>query len=113
MARVLPKKDFAPFVICFVSSWFLLARARLREMLRRVSSVAILVAAVWVTFSPALGFSFLNWDDNLVILDNAALARLGRMEDARRVNAQAAQVAAIQGDRDLSVQITARGRAYR
>lgn len=43
----------------------------------------------------------------------AALAGIGRLDDARRINAQAAQVALAQGDRELSVQITARGRAYR
>jgi tetratricopeptide (TPR) repeat protein len=43
----------------------------------------------------------------------AALASIGRIEDARRVNAQAARVAAEQGDRELSVQITARGQSYR
>ena len=40
----------------------------------------------------------------------AALARLGRMEEARRTNADAARLAAAQGDRELSAQITARGR---
>ena len=43
----------------------------------------------------------------------ATLANIGRMEDARRFNAQAARLAAEQGDRELSVQITARGQAYR
>ena len=45
-------------------------------MLRR-RLIAILIAAVWVTFAPAVGFSFLNWDDNLVIVENAALAQPG------------------------------------
>ena len=43
----------------------------------------------------------------------AALAAIGRMADAREVNARAAAVATAQGDHDLAVQITARGRAYR
>ena len=43
----------------------------------------------------------------------ATLANIGRMEDARRFNAQAALVAAEHGDHELSVQITARGQAYR
>jgi hypothetical protein len=50
---------------------------RLRDMLRRAASIAILIAAVWVTFAPAIDFSFLNWDDNLVIVDNAALGQPG------------------------------------
>jgi tetratricopeptide (TPR) repeat protein len=43
----------------------------------------------------------------------ASLAGIGRMSDAREFNARAAAVATAQGDRDLAVQITARGRAYR
>ena len=39
-----------------------------------------------------------------------ALARLARLEEARRTNAEAARLAAAQGDRELSVQIAARGR---
>ena len=48
-------------------------------MIRRAATIAILIAAVWVTFAPAVGFSFLNWDDNLVIVDNAALTQPGVM----------------------------------
>jgi tetratricopeptide (TPR) repeat protein len=43
----------------------------------------------------------------------AALAMNGRVAEAVAVNANAAALAAAQGDRDLAVQITARGRAYR
>jgi predicted Zn-dependent protease len=43
----------------------------------------------------------------------ASLAGIGRMADAREINARAVAVAMAQGERDLAVQITARGRAYR
>jgi Flp pilus assembly protein TadD len=43
----------------------------------------------------------------------ATLAAIGRLDDARRYNAQAAEVARAQGDGDLAVQIKARGRGYR
>ena len=43
----------------------------------------------------------------------AALAANGRLEEARATNARAAALASAQGDRDLAVQITARGRGYR
>ena len=43
----------------------------------------------------------------------AALAINDRAAEAITVNAKAAALAAAQGDRDLAVQITARGRAYR
>lgn len=43
----------------------------------------------------------------------AALAANGRMAEARGASARAAAVAEAQGDRELAVQITARGRAYR
>ena len=36
-------------------------------MLRRAAPIAILIAAIWVTFSPALTFSFLNWDHDVVV----------------------------------------------
>ena len=42
-----------------------------------------------------------------------ALAANGRLAEARAANAKAAALAAQQGDKDLAVQITARGRAYR
>jgi len=42
-----------------------------------------------------------------------ALAANGRMAEARATNVRAAALAAAAGDRDLAVQITARGRAYR
>jgi len=43
----------------------------------------------------------------------AALAANGRVAEARTTNARAAAMAEAQGDRELAVQITARGRAYR
>jgi tetratricopeptide (TPR) repeat protein len=43
----------------------------------------------------------------------ASLAAIGRMMDAREINARAAAVATAQGDRELALQITARGRAFR
>lgn len=43
----------------------------------------------------------------------AALAANGRLADAITTNARAAAAAAAQGDADLAVQITARGRVYR
>ena len=43
----------------------------------------------------------------------AALAANGRLVEAATVNARAAALATAQGDRDLAVQITARGRLYR
>ena len=43
----------------------------------------------------------------------AALAINDRPAEAITINAKAAALAAAQGDRDLAVQITARGRAYR
>jgi hypothetical protein len=43
----------------------------------------------------------------------ASLAAIGRMADAREINQRAAAVATAQGDRELAVQIAARGRAYR
>ena len=43
----------------------------------------------------------------------AALALNDRPTEAISINAKAAALAAAQGDRDLAVQITARGRAYR
>jgi protein O-mannosyl-transferase len=43
----------------------------------------------------------------------ASLAAIGRIADARGLNARAAAVATAQGDRDLAVQTTARGSAYR
>ena len=43
----------------------------------------------------------------------AALAVNDRMAEAIAINARAAALATAQGDRDLAVQITARGRAYR
>jgi hypothetical protein len=43
----------------------------------------------------------------------AALAINNRAAEAITINAKAAALAAAQGDRDLAVQITARGRAYR
>lgn len=43
----------------------------------------------------------------------AALAANGRLAEAATINARAAALAATQGDRELAVQITARGRAYR
>ena len=43
----------------------------------------------------------------------AALAANGRLEEARATNARAAALASAQGDRELAVQITARGRGYR
>ena len=42
-----------------------------------------------------------------------ALAANGRMAEAGATNARAAALATAAGDRDLAVQITARGRAYR
>jgi hypothetical protein len=65
-------------------------------MLRRAAPIAILIAAIWVTFSPALTFSFLNWDGNLVV-------GVRRRRAWRRSRA----------GRDRSVQITARGQHYR
>jgi tetratricopeptide (TPR) repeat protein len=46
-------------------------------MLRRATSIALLIAAAFVTFAPAAGFAFLNWDDQAVIVDNTALAAPG------------------------------------
>jgi protein O-mannosyl-transferase len=43
----------------------------------------------------------------------ASLAANGRLQEARSTNARAAAMAEAQGDRELAVQITARGRAYR
>lgn len=43
----------------------------------------------------------------------SALAAAGRLAEAHAANARAAALAASQGDADLAVQITARGRAYR
>jgi hypothetical protein len=43
----------------------------------------------------------------------AALAASGRTAEARSANARAAAMAEAQGDHELAVQITARGRAYR
>jgi tetratricopeptide (TPR) repeat protein len=46
-------------------------------MVGRILAVVLLVAAVAATHWPALGFGFLNWDDQFVIVDNAALAQPG------------------------------------
>jgi len=46
-------------------------------MVGRILAGVLLAAAVAVTYWPALGFWFLNWDDQLVIVDNAALAQPG------------------------------------
>lgn len=46
-------------------------------MLRRLLLIVAIAAAVGVTYQPAAGFAFLNWDDHRVIVDNAALAQPG------------------------------------
>lgn len=42
-------------------------------MLGRLPAIALIVAAVAATYWPALGFTFLNWDDPRVIVENPAL----------------------------------------
>ncbi len=54
-----------------------------------------------------------NRDPRAIETLAAALAANNRVAEAVTVNARAATLAAAQGDRDLAVQITARGRAYR
>lgn len=52
-------------------------------------------------------------DPRIVETLAAALAANGRLDEARATNARAASLAREQGDAELAVQITARGRAYR
>ncbi|MFA5910479.1 MAG: tetratricopeptide repeat protein [Vicinamibacterales bacterium] len=54
-----------------------------------------------------------NRDPRAIETLAAALAANNRLAEAVTVNARAATLAAAQGDQDLAVQITARGRAYR
>ena len=42
-------------------------------MFRRLAACMVIVAAVTWTFSPVREFAFLNWDDDAVIVNNAAL----------------------------------------
>ena len=44
-------------------------------MIQRFLVAMALSAVVALTFAPALRFQFLNWDDRLVIVENAALTR--------------------------------------
>ena len=46
-------------------------------MARRVLLAAAIVAAVAATFMPAARFEFLNWDDGIAVVGNAALALPG------------------------------------
>ena len=44
-------------------------------MIARAAAFLLVAAIVGWTFSPALHFPFLNWDDDAVVVENAALER--------------------------------------